>query len=452
MWTPADVWRRGLGHLRGDVVVVGLPRGGVPVAAEVARALDAPLDVIVVRKLGVPFQPELGMGAIGEDGVRVINAEVVRLARVTGDELAAVEARERAELARRASRFRAGRSSRSRWPGGWWWSSTTASPPGRRPGPRARWPAPRAPRGSCSRCRSPRRTGPIGSPAPPTRSSASTTPEPFFGVGQFYVDFTQTTDDEVIACLTGGRPRRTAAASRGTIRRSATRRSRCRPARCSWTGTSPCPRGAGVVVFAHGSGSSRHSPRNRYVASVLNAAGLATLLFDLLTPREELDRANVFDIELLGRRLGDVTRWLRTEPETAGLPVGYFGASTGAAAALCGRPPSRAPPSPRSCPAAAAPTSPDPASADVTAPTLLIVGGRDDVVLDLNRQAQARAALREPAGRGARRHPPVRGARHPADGRRAGQGLVPVLVRPRLRPPSLIADSPRAVTKWSRPQ
>jgi putative phosphoribosyl transferase len=82
-----------LRHVRGDVVVVGLPRGGVPVAAEVATALHAPLDVIVVRKLGVPFQPELGMGAVGEGGVRVIDAEIVALARVTARDLAAVEAR-----------------------------------------------------------------------------------------------------------------------------------------------------------------------------------------------------------------------------------------------------------------------------------------------------------------------------------------------------------------------
>jgi len=88
-----------LEHLRGEpVVVLGLPRGGVPVALEVARALGAPLDVIVVRKLGVPYQPELGMGAVGEDGVRVINREVVRLARVRADELAAVQAREQAQV------------------------------------------------------------------------------------------------------------------------------------------------------------------------------------------------------------------------------------------------------------------------------------------------------------------------------------------------------------------
>ena len=95
------------------------------------------------------------------------------------------------------------------------------------------------------------------------------------------------------------------------------------------------PAGArGLVVFVHGTGSSRHSPRNRYVAGVLQRAGLATLLFDLLTADEEDDRANVFDIDLLARRLVDVTRWLRTQPHTARLPVGYFGASTGAAAAL----------------------------------------------------------------------------------------------------------------------
>src|SRR2546429_7613684 len=92
-------------HLRGeDVVVLALPRGGVPVATEVARALGAPLDVTVVRKLGVPVQPELGMGAIGEGDVRIINPEVAAITHVTDAEIAAVERRERAELDRRAPR------------------------------------------------------------------------------------------------------------------------------------------------------------------------------------------------------------------------------------------------------------------------------------------------------------------------------------------------------------
>src|SRR6185312_5579022 len=92
--------------------------------------------------------------------------------------------------------------------------------------------------------------------------------------------------------------------------------------------------GAGMVVFAHGSGSSRRSPRNRFVADVLATAGLGTLLFDLLTAEEEQDRANVFDIGLLASRLGAVTRWVHEQPGLAGARVGYFGASTGAAAAL----------------------------------------------------------------------------------------------------------------------
>ncbi len=144
----------------------------------------------------------------------------------------------------------------------------------------------------------------------------------------------------------------------------------------------------GIVVFAHGSGSSRHSPRNRFVASVLNRNGLGTLLFDLLAPEEELDRANVFDIALLGRRLVAVTRWLRTDPVAATLRIGYFGASTGAAAALWAAGELGAD--------IAAIVSrggrPDLAAerlAFVVAPTLLIVGSHDDVVLELNRRALA---------------------------------------------------------------
>lgn len=102
---------RRLEYLRGEEpVVLGLPRGGVPVAAEVADALGAPLDVIVVRKLGVPYQPELGMGAVGEDGIRVINEEVVRMAGVTPEDIDKVERLERAEVEARARRFRSGRT------------------------------------------------------------------------------------------------------------------------------------------------------------------------------------------------------------------------------------------------------------------------------------------------------------------------------------------------------
>ena len=142
---------------------------------------------------------------------------------------------------------------------------------------------------------------------------------------------------------------------------------------------------AGIIVFAHGSGSSRFSPRNQAVAGALHEASLATLLFDLLTDDEAAARANVFDIELLGDRLRAATAWLGQSP-AARLPIGYFGASTGAAAALW---------------AAGAPDAavvavvsrggrPDLAGerlATVRAPTLLIVGGHDDDVLELNREA-----------------------------------------------------------------
>ncbi|GAB3229185.1 hypothetical protein GCM10027447_22210 [Glycomyces halotolerans] len=145
-----------------------------------------------------------------------------------------------------------------------------------------------------------------------------------------------------------------------------------------------------VVVFAHGSGSSRRSERNRYVADFLNEeAGVGTLLFDLLTPAEAEDRGNVFDIPLLAERLVTATNWLKDRPEHADKTVGYFGASTGAAAAL------RAAASPGVQVDAVVSRGgrPDLAGDDlgkVRAPTLLIVGGLDYEVLGLNYDAQRR--------------------------------------------------------------
>ena len=158
-------------------------------------------------------------------------------------------------------------------------------------------------------------------------------------------------------------------------------------ARLSGTLTLP-PHPLGVVVFVHGSGSSRLSPRNRFVADQLVAANMGTLLFDLLTPAEAERRENVFDVPLLAGRLADVTQWLAARPATADLAVGYFGASTGAAAALVaaahpvlGRP-IRAVVSRGGRPDLAGD-----ALGHVTAPTLLIVGGTDTAVLELNRVA-----------------------------------------------------------------
>jgi putative phosphoribosyl transferase len=373
-----------------DVVVLGLPRGGVPVAFEVAGELDAPLDVIVVRKLGVPYQPELGMGAIGEDGVRVLNDQVLAMARVGEDEVAAVERSERAELERRAVRFRGSRP-RASLVG----RTAVVVDDGIATGSTAR-----------AACQVARAHGAsrviLAVPVAPRSSLASlaevadelvclATPEPFYAVGQFYRNFSQTSDEEVVELLERAATRTAAppvAVSADPPLRDESVVVQTGAVRLVGHFTVPevC---SGLVVFAHGSGSSRHSPRNRFVAAALNSVGLGTLLFDLLTPDEEFERRAVFDIELLAGRLGTVTDWLEAQPEAKGLCIGYFGASTGAGAALwaaaergssIGAVVSRG----------GRPDLADPKLSQVRAPTLLIVGGRDEVVLELNRQAQKR--------------------------------------------------------------
>jgi putative phosphoribosyl transferase len=144
-----------------------------------------------------------------------------------------------------------------------------------------------------------------------------------------------------------------------------------------------------IVVFAHGSGSSRFSPRNVAVAEAFHGDGLATLLFDLLTDEEAADRRNVFDIELLGRRVVSAVEWTRTRQEVGGLPRGLFGASTGGAAAIVAA--AHAPD--RVASVVSRGGRPDLAGRAlllIQAPTLLIVGGLDTEVLRLNRRARTR--------------------------------------------------------------
>ncbi|HYO01550.1 MAG TPA: phosphoribosyltransferase [Mycobacterium sp.] len=382
---------RCLDSFRGqDIVVLGLPRGGVPVAYEVATALSAPLDVLVVRKLGVPYQPELAFGAIGEGGARVINDSVVRAAELRSDDMDAVEEKQRAELQRRSERFRRGRDQISLAG-----RVAVIVDDGIATGATAK-----------AACQVARAHGasrvvlavPIGA-ADTVEALAQyadevvclSIPAFFFAVGQGYRNFAQTSDDEVIALLDRARDGfREAVANQGAVDpplRDEEVRVSAGPVSVAGHLTIP-EHPTGIVVFAHGSGSSRFSARNVFVADVLNTAGFATLLFDLLTPEEDRNRANVFDIALLARRLVDVTAWLASQPDTASLPVGYFGASTGAGAAL------RAAADPQVKVEAVVSRGgrPDLAGQDLTrvhAPTLLIVGGRDDVVLELNRQAQA---------------------------------------------------------------
>jgi predicted phosphoribosyltransferase/dienelactone hydrolase len=364
-------------------VVLGLPRGGVVVAAEVARALGAPLDLLVVRKLGAPGNRELGIGAIAEGGIVMHHEALIARLGVGRGELEEVTRRESAELERRTRSYRRGRPPRAL-------AGCTAVvvDDGLATGytARAAVAAARA-RGATAVVLA----VPVAAPETVAEFASLVDrvvcvemPEFLFAVGASYEDFSQTGDEEVGRLVAEFEPAPPAVPvavgnAEVTVDGSGAR----------LPGTLTLPPGArGVVLFAHGSGSSRHSPRNRAVAEALQQAGLATLLFDLLTPAEEADRSLVFDIPLLGGRLAAASAWLRRDPAGApGLPVGYFGASTGAGAALWAA---------ADDPGVAAVVSrggrPDlagPRLGEVAAPTLLIVGSRDPMVADLNREAQA---------------------------------------------------------------
>ena len=367
-----------------DPVVYALPRGGVPVAVEVAGALQAPIDLVLVRKVGAPGQPELALGAVvdGEEAQTVINEEV---AAMTGGDTAFLEkarSRELEEIERRRALYLGDRPRVS--PMG---RTAIIVDDGLATGATAK-----------AALRALRRQGAarvvLAIPLAPADTLAAmraeadevvclATPSPFFGVGGFYGDFHQLTDDETLGLLqTAWR------AGAANVARAVQRREVRLPP-IGLAGDLQVPAGAqGIVVFAHGSGSSRLSPRNRAVADDLNARGLATLLFDLLADDEAADRRKVFDIGLLGARLVHATDWIADQPDLAELPLGLFGASTGAAAALVaaselgGR--VRAVVSRGGRPDLAGAALPK-----VLAPTLLIVGGADHQVIELNRQAMA---------------------------------------------------------------
>ncbi|MDQ4045983.1 MAG: dienelactone hydrolase family protein, partial [Actinomycetota bacterium] len=376
-----------LDYLRGqDPVVLGLPRGGVPVAFEVAAALGAPLDVIVVRKLGVPFEPELAMGAIGEDDACVLDQRVLSVTKVKQEELRAVERRERSLLDERVARYRT-RRKRIDLTG----RTAVIVDDGIATGSTAR-----------VACGIARKLGagrvilavPIASAQVlSTLTEADdvvclATPRNVTAIGYHYRDFSPTHDEEVLRLLDAAADRLKDPIS-GDSGPVLDEDVQIDAQGVRLEGHLYLPGQAdGIVVFAHGSGSGRKSPRNRFVASTLQRAGLGTLLLDLLSAAEERDRSNVFNIELLAYRLNAAKNWLHSRPETAASTVGYFGASTGAGAALwaaaeqgegIGAVVSRG-------------GRPDLAGdrlALVRAPTLLIVGSADHKVLELNRQAQA---------------------------------------------------------------
>ena len=371
----------------------------MPVAYEVARELGAPLDVVIVRKLGAPIQPELAIGAIGEESARVVNDALVRALLIEPRQLEAIVERERAEVERRQLLYRGGApplpvSGRT----------VILVDDGIATGSTASAAA------RVLHARGAERiilAVPVGPPDVEGRFTDEVDecicleqPEGFFAVGAYYEQFGQTSDEEVVELL---RRKREQPDDLAPIDAPAADPPRVGGG-IDWSQvrhrTVEIPGGAvqlpgdlrlppdpsGLVIFAHGSGSSRLSPRNVQVAAALNAAGLGTLLFDLLTYAEADDRDKVFDIQLLAERLVAATRWAQHDAELQHLGIGYFGASTGAAAALCA--------AAEIGDAVRAVVSrggrPDLAAdrlAEVTAPTLLIVGGADRGVIELNKQA-----------------------------------------------------------------
>jgi putative phosphoribosyl transferase len=362
-------------------LILALPRGGLPVAAPVAEALDADLDVLVVRKVGAPSNPEYAMGAVGEGGVVVIDRAVCSGLHVSEDEVRRATLQAQTEVARRVRAYRSGLSPLTLTDrdvvvvdDGLATGSTAAAAVNvaRRMG-----------------ARSITLAVPVGSREAVARLRGMVDdlvcleqPEPFWAVGEHFEDFDQLDDAEVVRIL-AEHPQRVRLPKRDAMDRDV----RIDVGGAYLPGHLAVPPNAtGMVVFVHGTGSTRNSPRNLAVASMLRAAGLGTLLFDLVTEGES-QRGLDPGIGVSADRVVAAANWLARQPETATLPMGYLGSSSGAAVALAA--------------AAAAPHlveavvsrsgRPDLARewlSGVQAPTLLIVGSLDQAVVDINRQAQ----------------------------------------------------------------
>ena len=355
-------------------LVLAIPRGAVPMAEIISHRLQGELDVVLVRKLRHPQQRELAIGSIDELG----NAVISEYARKLEIPETYIEQEKREQLATLKKRRQLYAK-----------DGAAANPAGRivivvddgiATGSTV-----------IAALRSLRAQKPkkliVATAVAPVASLAKIkpyaddivcleTPSEFYAVGQFFEDFSQVSDEEVCEILKRPQARSLAdpevmiPVDRKTLR-----------------GDLTIPEDAtGLVLFVHGSGSGRLSPRNRYVAEVLQKSGIATLLFDLLTPEEDQVYETRFNIPLLTRRLVAVTQWVEQQPNLTSLKLSYFGASTGAAAALM----AAAEFGTKIAAVVSRGGRPDLAAAElhrVRAPTLLIVGGLDDVVIGMNQSA-----------------------------------------------------------------
>jgi putative phosphoribosyl transferase len=377
---------------RADVTVLGIPRGGVVVAYEIATALRVSLDIFLSRKLGVPGHEEFAFGAVAAEDGRYLDQQIIRAAKISPLQIERITAEVKATLNQRAAAYRgnkpplevAGRTIILVDDG----IATGAS--------------------VFAAIRALRQMKPallvLAVPVVPSSTYSwlqsmvdqiviLSAPEKFYAVGQFYEDFSQVEDGEVIALL-----RRAERLSSTQISESGSpevNREVCIDlGTMQLAGDLSVPANAlGLVLFAHGSGSSRSSPRNQYVAKVLQSNGMATLLFDLLTRDEELIDQRTsefrFDIGLLAQRLEGTTRWVHVYAATQNLPIGYFGASTGAAAALVAA--AQLPELVTSVVSRGGrPDLADDSLRRVRASVLLLVGGKDELVIALNQKALQR--------------------------------------------------------------
>lgn len=379
---------------RKDVIVLAIPRGGVPVAFEIAQQLHLPMDIFLSRKLGVPGREELAFGAIAAGDGRYLDREMIQALGISEQQIEHVTAKVKETLSQRAELYRDNRGPlqiENRTvilvdDGVATGASICAAINALQQMKPAKLviAVPVAPPATCKWLRS-----------LVDQIICITEPEQFYAVGQFYRNFSQVADEEVIDLLRRAWRVPLHPSSPGDSARDASKQEvLIKTSDAVLPGTLSLPRNAkGIVLFAHGSGSSRHSPRNRQVAEVLQAQGLGTLLFDLLSKEEELlDQQTAelrFNIGLLAARLVGVTKWVTQQPSTKGLAIGYFGASTGAAAALA------AAAQLRDLVAAVVSRGGRPdlaaeALGEVHASVLLLVGGLDDKVVSLNRQALRR--------------------------------------------------------------
>jgi putative phosphoribosyl transferase len=367
-----------------DPIVLALPRGGVPVALEIAQTLNVPLEPFIVRKIGSPENPEFAIGAVAEGGHYWINHATVESLGFHDEEIAWIVDSEKREVDRRATVYRGDRKLSSLEnrdiilvDDGVATGSTVSVA-----------------------CRSLKKMGAkniiVASPVCSRESISFLSgvadeiiclekPTRFFAVGAWYEDFSEVTDEDVVHILQNFvQPARTSPtlglSEEITVEENGVRIS----GRLSIPET--C---RGLILFAHGSGSSRFSPRNMMIAKALQQVGYATLLFDLLSADEETDQTYVFDIPLLAQRLELATRWVARHPQFKDhpkLPIGYFGASTGAAAAIW----AAADLGNRIFAVVSRGGRPDlavPKLREVIAPVLLLVGGDDDTVIELNEMA-----------------------------------------------------------------